>query len=213
MKDLKFYKLFYLFIFGSIFGWVIEVIPNIVIDGVFYNHSSLVIGPFNLVYGIGAVIITLLLYSFKDSSSLLIFIASSIFGTIFEYLMSLCMELLVGFTAWDYSHLPLNINGRVSIRFTIFWGLLGIVWFKHLYPYMMENVINKFKEKKATKIMYIIIPLLILDGILTLSAVDRAKKKDEGIKAQNKYEEFLDNTFNKEYLTNMFNNSNWDQKK
>ena len=150
MRELSFYKLFYLFIFGCVFGWTIEVIPNLLIDGVFYNHSSLVIGPFNLVYGLGAVLATILLYQFKNRSSLIIFISSAIFGTIFEYLMSLTMELLVGFTAWNYSHLPFNIDGRVSIRFTLFWGLLGIVWFKHLYPYLLD-VINKFNKNIALK--------------------------------------------------------------
>ena len=44
--------------------------------------------------------------------------------------------------------------------------------------------------------------------LLTYSAVERAQAAERGIPPQNAYEEVLDRTFNKEYLTNMFNN-NW----
>lgn len=47
--------------------------------------------------------------------------------------------------------------------------------------------------------------------LLTYSAVERAKAKDLGISPQNVYEEILDKTFNRDYLTNMFNN-NWGEK-
>ena len=49
---------------------------------------------------------------------------------------------------------------------------------------------------------------LILDMLLTYSAVERARANERGIPPQNMYEEILDETFNKDYLTNMFNN-NW----
>jgi hypothetical protein len=55
------------------------------------------------------------------------------------------------------------------------------------------------------------IVFLIFDEALTVQAIERAKEKDRGIEASNKYEEFLDNTFNRDYLNNMFNRR-WNKK-
>ena len=61
--------------------------------------------------------------------------------------------------------------------------------------------VNKNGEK------YVLIIFLAFDLALTASAVIRAKKWEQGIPPSNFYEKFLDKTFNKDYLYNMFNNS------
>ena len=130
----KLYDLFYIFIITSVCGYFIELIWTFLTKGIFINHSAVVIGPFNFAYGICGIVLTLLLYRFKDESYLKIFILSFIGGSILEYIMSWGMELVLGFTAWDYSDKFLNINGRICLSFSIFWGLLGILWIKILYP-------------------------------------------------------------------------------
>ena len=142
----KFYKLMYIFIISSICGYFIELIWSLVTKGIFINHSAVVIGPFNFAYGICGVALTLLLYKFKDESYLKIFILSFIGGSIIEYIMSWGMELVLGFTAWDYSDNFLNINGRICLLFSIFWGFLGILWIKILYP-QFDKILNKINTK------------------------------------------------------------------
>lgn len=205
MKKLKFYDLFYIFIFGSIFGWLIEGIYTLIKKGILINHSALVLGPFNIVYGVGAVILTIFLINYIDKSYLKIFFISFMCGTILEYIISVCMELLVGFTAWNYSKYFLNINGRVCLQYSIYWGFLGIIWIKLCYPFI-SNMINKINFNFGKVLMNILIVFLIFNVILTFSAINRAKEFDKGIAPQNLYERFLDNTFNSKYLKNMFNN-------
>ncbi len=202
----EFYNLFWIFFIGSIFGWIVEVIFSFVKYGVFINHSALVIGPFNIAYGLSALALTTLLFRYKDEANWELFLIGFLGGSIIEYVMSVGMELLLGFTSWDYSNKPLNLNGRICVRYSIFWGILSVFWIKVVYPrlYKMIEKID-FDFEKA-----LIIPLivfLLLDGMLTFLAVDRAKKKDLGIEAKYKYERILDNTFNKDYLKNMYNNS------
>lgn len=205
MKKLSFYNMFYIFILGSIFGWLIEGIYTLIKKGLLINHSALVIGPFNIVYGIGALLFTIILYKYKDNSYIKLFIISFIFGTILEYILSLSMEFLVGFTAWDYSKKFLNINGRVALFYSICWGLLGIIWIKWCYPLVMK-IIEKINYNFGKKLMIFLIIFLIFDTLLTFSAINRARDFDKGIKPANTYEKFLDNTFNSKYLKNMFNN-------
>lgn len=145
---------------------------------------------------------------YKNESYLKIFLLSFIGGSILEYIMSLGMELVLGFTAWDYSNMFLNINGRICLLFSIFWGILGILWIKLLYP-KIENLLNKIKPKIYKIVIISLTIFLLFDILLTISAVNRAHDADSGIPANNSYERFLDNTFNSKYLKNMFNN-NWE---
>ena len=203
----KLYKLLYIFIISSICGYFIELIWSLVTKGIFINHSAVVIGPFNFAYGICGVALTLLLYKFKDESYLKIFILSFIGGSIIEYIMSWGMELVLGFTAWDYSDNFLNINGRICLLFSIFWGFLGILWIKILYP-QFDKILNKINPKIYKILIVCLSIFLLLDILLTISAVSRARNADKGIPPNNGYERFLDSTFNSKYLKNMFND-NW----
>ncbi len=204
----KLYKLLYIFIITSICGYFIELVWSLITKGMFINHSAVVIGPFNFAYGICGVLLTVLLYKFKDESYLKIFILSFIGGYILEYIMSWGMELVLGFTAWDYSNNFLNINGRICLLFSIFWGFLGILWIKILYP-QIDKMLNKVNPKIYKIVIICLTIFLVFDILLTISCVNRARKADRGIPPNNGYEKFLDNTFNSKYLKNMFNN-NWE---
>lgn len=188
---------------GCIVGWVIEVIFTFITQRTFINHSALVIGPFNVAYGLGASLLTILLYNFKDSGYKKIFVVGFLGGSILEYIMSWGMELVLGFTAWDYSNVPLNINGRICFLYSLFWGVLAILWVKIIYPWLIK-IISKINKDIGKKLLLIISVFLIFDLGLTISAVWRAKEKEKGIEARNSYERFLDSTFDRDYLDNMF---------
>ncbi len=206
MKKLNYYNLFYIFIFGCLAGYVIEFLWTFLKKGVLINHSAVVIGPFNFAYGICAIAFTILLYRYRDLSNFKIFVLSFVGGSILEYIMSWGMELVVGFSAWDYSEKFLNINGRIALMYSFFWGVLGVLWIKYAYPLVMK-LIAKIKPKVGKIIMVSLSIFLVFDIILTVVAVNRAKDWEKGIPASNKFEELLDNTFNRDYLKNMFNNS------
>lgn len=207
-KEVKnIYNLFWIFIFTSIFGYFVEGLWTFLKKGVLINHSSVVIGPFNFAYGIGAIVLTFLLYKRQKDNFLKLFILGFIGGTILEYLMSFGMELTLGFTAWSYSSKLWNLNGRVSILYSICWGILAIVWVKLIFLNLLK-FIKKMDYNIGKKIAYILIAFLILDALLTGIALERSREKNKGIPPSNKFEEVLDETFNKEYLQNMFNN-NW----
>lgn len=203
----KLYNLFYIFIIGSILGYFVEFIWSLITRGLIINHSAVVIGPFNFAYGICAFVLTILLYRYQNDSYFKVFCLSFIGGSILEYIMSFGMELVLGFTAWDYSNHFLNINGRICFLFSIFWGILGVVWIKVIYP-RIEKQLEKIDEKMSKIIMISLTIFLIFDCLLTASAISRAHEADKGIPPNNSYEEFLDKTFNSEYLKNMYNN-NW----
>ncbi len=208
MKDkVSFYYLFWIFIIGSISGWIMEFFFTLIQQHTLINHSALVMGPFNIIYGFGACLLTVLLYKYRDKELWKIFVVSFLGGSILEYVCSWGMELFLGFTAWDYSHSFLNINGRICLAYSLMWGVLGIVWIKYVYPWLIR-VIDLWNYEKGKRLSIILLAFLAFDSAVTVTAILRAKERERGFAPSNVYEKVLDNTFNQEYLRNMFSN-NW----
>ena len=204
------YYLFWIFIFGCIAGWIIEGVFTYLKYGVLINHSAVVIGPFNMAYGFATCLLSVLLAKYKDCSNIKLFVIGFVGGSILEYIMSWGMELVLGFSAWDYSRQPCNINGRICLLYSLFWGVLAIVWIKFIYPFVMK-FIKKINYEVGKKLAIGLCVFLVFDILLTFSAVGRARECEKGIAPQNSYEKFLDKTFNQKYLKNMYNNS-WGDK-
>lgn len=209
-KDkIKSWELFYLFLFGCVFGWIFEGLWTLLKKGLIINHSAMVIGPINLIYGIGCVMLVLLLKNFRKSH-IKTFIISFVSGSVLEYVASVFMEKTSGFVAWDYSSKFLNINGRISLFYSLAWGFVGVLFINFIYPKVIK-LIRSFKPKEAKKVMVIISVFLVFDMLLTFAAVNRGKKYDLGIEPQNQFEVYLDKYFGVDYLNNMYNNR-WNKK-
>ena len=203
-RKLGFFEYFYIFLMGCLFGYVVEVLWSFYRHHIFINHTALVVGPFNIVYGISAVVLSMFLKKYRNDNVIKLFFVSFVMGTVLEYALSFTMEKMAGFVAWDYSKYFLNINGRVCLKYSIFWGILGIAWIKYIYPLTIK-IIDNFDKKKAVYFMNFLIVFLLADGFLTLQAIDRAKEYEKGIPPGSKYEEYLDNYFGVDYLDNMYN--------
>lgn len=209
-EKITFHNIFYIFLFGCLFGWIVEGIWSYLKRGILLNHSALVLGPFNVVYGVSAIVLTICLYRLKDKKYIQIFGISFAVGTVLEYIMSFLMEKTLGFVAWNYSKKPFNINGRVCLTYSIFWGILGLVWIKLIYPHV-KKLIDKFNKKISNKFMIAMIVFLIFNTLLTFAAVERGKEFEQGIPPSNKFEIMLDENFGVDYLNNMYNNR-WNKK-
>ncbi|MCH4160826.1 MAG: putative ABC transporter permease [Bifidobacterium sp.] len=121
-------SLFWMFIFGSIAGYGIEVLWVGFSQGLWMNRSSLVWGPFSLVYGLGLVALQLLTRYLAGRNMLTCFVACSVVGTAVEFLVSYFQDLWLGSTSWDYSNDVLNLDGRISLKMGLIWGVLGFFY-------------------------------------------------------------------------------------
>ena len=167
------WRLIAYFIIYSVLGFIIETAFGAVTKGVIESRKSFLYGPFCAIYGLGAVVMILCLQPFKKNNNTL-FWGGFVAGSVIEYLVSLIGELIFHVIWWDYSDMPLNINGRVCVYFSIFWGLLGIYLVSSVNP-KIDKLINFIKRKisdKALKIIEMITAVfLIVDCLLTAYAL------------------------------------------
>ena len=163
------------FIIYSVLGYIIETIYGMITKGVWESRQSFLYGPFCGIYGLGAVVMIICLHKFPRKFNTL-FVGGFIVGSIVEYVVSFVGEMLLGVKWWDYSNMPLNINGRICVYFSVFWGFLGIYLIASLNP-KVDKIIDwtksKFKTYKALKtfVMTVFI-LLMIDCVSTAFAIE-----------------------------------------
>ena len=175
INGISIWRILAYFIIYSVAGYVVETIYGIITKGVWESRQSFLYGPFCGIYGLGAVIMIICLHKFPKKFNAL-FIGGFIVGSIVEYVVSLVGEWLLGVRWWDYSEMPLNINGRICVYFSVFWGFLGIYLIASLNPKVdriIDWIKSKFKTYKALKtfVMTVFI-LLMIDCISTAFAIE-----------------------------------------
>ena len=153
------------FIIYSIVGFIIETIFGILTKGVLESRKSFIIGPFCSIYGLGAVIMILALQKFKKNNYTLFF-GGFLVGSIIEYVVSLIGETIFHVVWWDYSDMAFNINGRICVAFSMFWGILAIYLITHFNP-KVDKFLEKFSYKQLKKVVIIIMIFLMIDMVIT----------------------------------------------
>ena len=201
-----FYEMFCIMIICSIIGCGIEMVFCRITNGYWESRTSLVYGPFGLAYGIGGVLLSLLLLNDKDASVPKVFIKAFFWCSVAEYIMSLGEELVFHHVSWDYSEMPLNINGRVCFLYSLFWGVLGLAWAKFIYP-GFKSLLSKIPPKPGQIIYIIMLIFFIYDCFISVEATVRYNARQDGIVAKNSYEQLLDKQFPDKYMETVFANA------
>ena len=98
------------------------------------SRSSVIYGPFSIVWGLGCAFLTLLLYRYRNKSDSTIFLAGTLLGGAYEYICSVFTEMVFGTIFWDYSGFAFNLGGRINLLYCFFWGIAAVVWLKLIYP-------------------------------------------------------------------------------
>ena len=164
-----------------------------VTKGVIESRQSFLYGPFCAIYGLGAVVMILSLKYFNKNHNTL-FVGGFIVGSIVEYIVSWYGDVFLNVKWWDYSNMPLNINGRICVFFSLFWGFLAIYLMEYANP-RVDKLINKIKSKISINKLKIITTIIILfmavDCIITGIAIKLfmiRKVHEYDLKVSNKQE-------------------------
>lgn len=153
----------YFFVY-AVLGWILETIFCIVTTGEFTKRGFLY-GPLCPIYGFGAVILIECLKRVKTNTVGKFFISMIAF-TIFEYFASLILEKIFGLRWWDYSYDAFNFQGRISLAYSIAWGILGTAFVERIHPYItkkVEPLIMKINNKLRYVFLYVLVIIAIID--------------------------------------------------
>ena len=201
----NFYKVALIFIAGSFAGVIIEMLWCLFRNGYIESRAGLVYGPFNPVYGLGAVVMTLALYRYRNRSSSISFLGGMLVGSVVEYVLSWAQETAFGSTSWDYSNMPFNLNGRICLLYSIFWGFLGVMWIKSIYP-RIAQIILKIPNKFGRVFTWALTLFMVFNCVMSLFAVDRWSERIHGGTASSAVDEFFDEHFPDERMEFIYAN-------
>ncbi len=159
----------YFFIFAFI-GWVAETLYSFYYLGHFTKRGFLY-GPICPIYGFGAIILIIFFQKYHHKNFQLFFYAIIIFS-FFEYLVSYSMEALFSAKWWDYTNDFLNLNGRISIFYSMIWGIFAILFVNTIYPYFkkkLNKLLSKIPYTTQIFFIYTTTSLFFIDTILSFA--------------------------------------------
>ncbi|WP_297182143.1 putative ABC transporter permease [uncultured Enorma sp.] len=213
--ELNFFNLFWVFVVCCFLGLIIETIYHMVVvePGVYQDRAGLLFGPFSPIYGFGALLMTVALNRFYKANPIIIFVVSAIIGGLFEAATAWFMQVGFGATAWDYSGstifglfpdpIAVIFGGRTSTLFMCMWGALGFVWIKLCLPRLLK-LINLIPWKLRYSLTTLCALLMLVNGIMTLQALDCWYERLSGTAGDTPVEEFYARNFDNDYMQHRF---------
>lgn len=211
---LNFFNLFWVFLVCCVLGLIIEVVYHMLFvdPGVYQDRAGLLFGPFSPIYGFGAVLLTVMLNRFYRKNFLIIFLVSALVGGVFEAAVSWWMQTSFGAIAWSYSAelapgipdpMAILFHGRTSTPFMCMWGVLGVMWIKLCLPRLLA-LINLIPWKWRYSLTTVVTVLMLVNGIMTLQALDCWFGRVSGRESTSPVEQFYTEHFDDAYMEQRF---------
>lgn len=160
----SFLDLAWLFIIYTFLGWCSEVGFAALTSGKFVNRG-MANGPICPIYGFGMIIILLVLTPIREQTVLL-FLGAVLLTSLLEFLTGYVLEKLFHDKWWDYSEEPFNIGGYVCLRFSILWGLAGLLIVDVVNP-PIYHLVTKLQRPWGLAILAVLYAMLLADEIVT----------------------------------------------
>lgn len=154
----------------SFLGWILETVFCILTLGVF-NKRGFLYGPVCPIYGFGAIILIESLKKIKTNTVGKFFISMIAFTT-FEYVVSVVLESLFGLRWWDYTGEPFNFQGRISLAYSIAWGIIGTIFVEKIHPFLkkqLEKLTIKIPHKVQVILLNVFLVIILIDFVMSIT--------------------------------------------
>ena len=189
---LGWYELFFLFVSSAFLGDLFETVFVFLRTGVLMSRSSLLYGPLSLVWGLGAVLMTLVLTPLARRGTPALFAGGVVLGGGFEYMAS-------------YSQMPFNLAGRTNLLFALFWGAAGVFWVRLAAPVLL-GWLGRVPRRTGQALAMTAALLLTADMSLSAAALLRMEERTRGLTASNRVEQVLDTWYTDDLLAHRYRN-------
>lgn len=200
-------QLVWVFMGMSIVGLAGETLQHLIAFGELESRAGFIWGPFSPIYGLAAVLLTMMLEPLQDKGVPLLLAVSAVVGGSLEYFASWAMETFWGVVAWSYLNIPFNFDGRTDIFHCLIWGTIGVLWVKiglQLCQRIFDHVnITGTLYRVATGALSV---FMVLDIVMTVVVLLRADARTENVPPQNALEQFCDVAYPTDMLQKRFHN-------
>lgn len=173
---IKYVSIFLIFCFV---GWCIEVVYRSVKTKHLVNPGFMV-GCALPIYGTGCVILYAIADSTITTSSevLTIFIKClicAILMTVVEYIAGFISLKVYHNRLWDYSNRWGNIQGIICPRFSIYWGILSVIFIVFAYPLIKVIANFIYSNPYMYLLLGICIGIFLVDLFYSLRLMDKLR--------------------------------------
>lgn len=194
-------KTIVIFVVFSFVGWVWESIYCTICERKWANRGFLY-GPICPIYGCGCVL-SFFTYSaiekgiLPDLAFWQIFLIGFIGSMFLEYPTSWLLEKLFHARWWDYSNMPLNINGRTSVPSSVVFGVMAVLIVRWVMPFT-ESLLSAVPAWAINLAAIVFTSVLTADVTLTVSALSDFQKiiTEAEVAFQNQMESVVDQIMN-----------------
>lgn len=152
------------FTFSGI-GWIWEVFLHIIEDGMIINRGIMT-GPWLPIYGMGGVLILVVLKKYRNHPLQLIGMIMTLCGVV-EYITSVMLESLFGARWWDYSDMLFNIHGRICLEGLLIFGIGGL-FIVYIVAPKLDNLLKRFSTKSKIIVCVFLTAVFFGDLIHTI---------------------------------------------
>ncbi len=159
---------FIAFLFYGFVGWAYECTIWAKCEKKYFMNRGFLLGPLCPIYGLISFLDIALLRSIENP--VLIFIVGAVVCSIFEFIVSYCLELIFHRRWWDYYAYPLNLDGRISVLSSAFFGLAGLFLLKIVHPWTMGKI-NSMPYENVRILALVLALVLLFDLIFTVIAL------------------------------------------
>ena len=199
----SFYSIMLLFLVGGVCGDLAEMIFCRLRMGWWMSRSSVVWGPFSIVWGLALAAATLLFYRYRDRSASFFFVAGTLLGGLYEYLCSVFTQLVFGTVFWDYSAIPFNLGGRINLLYCFFWGFAAVAWFKGLYP-VLSRWMAKIPQRAGKLAVWALLLFMAVNIGVSSLALARYSARAAGQPAVQSWQVYMDEHYGDEVMQRIY---------
>ena len=198
--------LLWLFVIGAFLGDLVETVFCRLTAGVWMSRSSLVWGPFSVVWGLALAMATVLLRQNQDKSDRYLFAFGTVLGGVYEYVCSAVTELLFGTVFWDYSKFKFNLGGRINLLYCFFWGIAAVMWMRYGYPLVLK-LMKKVRSHIRPWMTAALAVFMAVNMLTSALALARYDARTSGEAPNGQLEVFLDEHFDNARMERIYPNA------
>ena len=112
---------------------------------------------------------------------------------------------MFGTISWNYSYLPLNLNGRTSLLHCTYWGIAGVLYITYIQP-LLEKLKKKVNLRSLQFVTILLSIFILFDISISCVAAGRQLERRKNIEPESKVDVFLDKYYPDEKLNKIFSN-------